>query len=64
MLPVKRFYRPDEVAAFLGLSRRTVYRLLLWVNGQKRNPSCKVTNLDSKTNYSQGSGDWGMPRRR
>ncbi len=28
MLPVKNFYRPDEVAAFLGLSRRTVYRMV------------------------------------
>ncbi len=28
MLPVKKFYRPDEIAAFLGLSRRTVYRML------------------------------------
>jgi excisionase family DNA binding protein len=28
MLPVKRFYRPDEVAVFLGLSRRTIYRMV------------------------------------
>lgn len=28
MLPIKNFYRPDEVATFLGLSRRTVYRMV------------------------------------
>lgn len=28
MLPFKKFYRPDEVAAFLGLSSRTVYRMV------------------------------------
>ena len=28
MLPVKNFYRPDEVAAFLGLSRHTVHRMV------------------------------------
>jgi excisionase family DNA binding protein len=27
-LPNKRFFRPDEVAALLALSRRTVYRMI------------------------------------
>ncbi len=28
LLQNKRFYRPDEVAAILDLSRRTVYRMM------------------------------------
>ena len=28
LLPQKRFFRPDELAAVLELSRRTVYRMI------------------------------------
>lgn len=28
LLDKKRFFRPDEVAQILGLSRRTVYRMI------------------------------------
>jgi excisionase family DNA binding protein len=28
LLPSKRFFRPDEVAQLLALSRRTIYRMI------------------------------------
>ena len=28
IIPPKKFYRPDEVAGLLSLSRRTVYRMM------------------------------------
>jgi excisionase family DNA binding protein len=28
LLPPKKFFRPDEVAGLLSLSRRTVYRMI------------------------------------
>ncbi len=28
LLPNKRFFRPDEVAQLLALSRRTIYRMI------------------------------------
>ncbi len=43
----KRFYRPDEVAAILALSRRTVYRMI----HDGRLPGTKW-----------GSGPWRIPR--
>ncbi len=47
MLQNKRFFRPDEVAAILALSRRTIYRMIRdgRINGVK-----------------WGSGPWRIPR--
>ena len=43
----KRFFRPDEVAAILDLSRRTVYRMI----------------RDGRLNgVKWGSGPWRIPR--
>lgn len=47
MLQQKRFFRPDEVAAMLALSRRTVYRMIR----DGRLPGTKW-----------GSGPWRIPR--
>ena len=38
-LPDKRFFRPDEVAAILAFSRRTVYRMIR----QGRLPSIRLS---------------------
>ena len=46
-LQQKRFFRPDEVAAILALSRRTVYRMIR----DGRLPGVKW-----------GSGPWRIPR--
>lgn len=46
-LQTKRFFRPDEVAAILALSRRTVYRMIR----DGRLPGIKW-----------GSGPWRIPR--
>jgi excisionase family DNA binding protein len=43
----KRFFRPDEVAAILALSRRTIYRMIR----DGRLPGVKW-----------GSGPWRIPR--
>ncbi len=47
MLQQKRFFRPDEVAAILALSRRTIYRMIR----DGRLPGTKW-----------GSGPWRIPR--
>ncbi len=47
LLQNKRFFRPDEVAALLDLSRRTVYRMIR----DGRLPGVKW-----------GSGPWRIPR--
>ncbi len=47
-LPNKRFLRPDEVADFLALSRRTIYRMIL----QGRLPSVKL----------RVAGPWRVPQ--
>jgi excisionase family DNA binding protein len=47
LLPQKRFFRPDEAAAILVLSRRTVYRMI----------------RDGRiTAVKWGSGPWRIPR--
>ncbi|RJR48295.1 MAG: DNA-binding protein [Deltaproteobacteria bacterium] len=43
----KRFFRPDEVAGFLALSRRTVYRMI-------RDGRLQAVKW--------GSGPWRIPR--
>jgi len=43
----KRFFRPDEVAEFLALSRRTIYRMIK----DGRLPGVKL-----------GPGPWRIPR--
>ncbi len=47
LLQSKRFFRPDEVAAILALSRRTVYRMIR----DGRLPGVKL-----------GAGPWRIPR--
>jgi len=47
LLQHKRFFRPDEVAAILALSRRTIYRMIR----DGRLPGVKW-----------GSGPWRIPR--
>ena len=47
LLQHKRFFRPDEVAAILALSRRTVYRMIR----DGRLPGVKW-----------GCGPWRIPR--
>lgn len=47
LLQNKRFFRPDEVAAILALSRRTIYRMIK----DGRLPGVKW-----------GSGPWRIPR--
>lgn len=47
LLQQKRFFRPDEVAALLALSRRTIYRMIK----DGRLPGVKW-----------GSGPWRIPR--
>jgi excisionase family DNA binding protein len=51
MMPLayKRFYRPDEVALLLALSRRTIYRMIR----DGRLPSVKLGV----------SGPWRVPQR-
>jgi excisionase family DNA binding protein len=52
-LPKKRFFRPDEAAAILVLSRRTVYRMIRdgritavkWGRGPWRIPRESLTSL-------------------
>ncbi len=47
LLQQKRFFRPDEVAAILALSRRTVYRMI----------------RDGRlAGVKWGSGPWRIPR--
>ena len=47
MLQQKRFFRPDEVAAILALSRRTIYRMI----------------RDGRLARDKwGSGPWRIPR--
>jgi excisionase family DNA binding protein len=47
LLPQKRFFRPDEAAAILVLSRRTVYRMI----------------RDGRiTAVKWGRGPWRIPR--
>lgn len=43
----KRYFRPDEVAALLALSRRTIYRMMR----DGRLPGIKL-----------GAGPWRIPR--
>ncbi len=43
----KRYFRPDEVAALLALSRRTIYRMIR----DGRLPGVKL-----------GAGPWRIPR--
>ena len=53
MLNNKRFFRPDEVAELLALSRRTVYRMIRdgringvkWGNGPWRIPRESLTGI-------------------
>ena len=53
LLHKKRFFRPDEAAAILVLSRRTVYRMIRdgritgvkWGRGPWRIPRESLTNL-------------------
>jgi excisionase family DNA binding protein len=53
LLHKKRFFRPDEAAAILALSRRTVYRMIRdgriagvkWGRGPWRIPRESLTNL-------------------
>jgi excisionase family DNA binding protein len=53
LLPKKRFFRPDEAAAILVLSRRTVYRMIRdgritavkWGRGPWRIPWESLTSL-------------------
>jgi len=53
LLPQKRFFRPDELATILCLSRRTVYRMITdgrlqavkWGGGPWRIPQEAVTAL-------------------
>jgi excisionase family DNA binding protein len=53
LLPNKRFFRPDEAAALLILSRRTVYRMIRdgriaavkWGRGPWRIPRESLTSL-------------------
>jgi excisionase family DNA binding protein len=53
LLPKKRFFRPDEAAAILILSRRTVYRMIRdgritavkWGRGPWRIPRESLTSL-------------------
>ena len=47
LLQNKRFFRPDEVAALLALSRRTIYRMI-------RDGRLAGVKL--------GSGPWRIPR--
>jgi excisionase family DNA binding protein len=47
LLQNKRYYRPDEVAALLALSRRTIYRMIR----DGRLPGVKL-----------GPGPWRIPR--
>lgn len=47
LVPPKRFFRPDEVAALLALSRRTVYRMMR----DGRLPGVRW-----------GAGPWRIPR--
>jgi len=48
MLPIKKSYRPDEVAVFLGLSQRTIYRMV----------------RDGRiTGVKLGRGPWRIPRK-
>lgn len=47
MLPIKRFYRLDEVAALLGLSTRTIYRMVR---------DGRIAGVKS------GHGPWRIPR--
>ena len=48
LAPSKKFFRPDEVAQFLALSRRTIYRMMR----DGRLPSFRPG----------GSGAWRIPR--
>ncbi len=56
LLQNKRFYRPDEVAALLDLSRRTIYRMIQdgrlhgvkWGSGPWRIPRESLTGLFSE----------------
>lgn len=53
LLQNKRFFRPDEVASILALSRRTVYRMIRdgringikWGNGPWRIPRESLTSV-------------------
>ena len=53
VLQSKRFFRPDEVATILALSRRTVYRMIRdgringvkWGNGPWRIPRESLTRV-------------------
>lgn len=53
MISSKRFYRPDEVARLLALSRRTIYRkirdgslkAIKWGSGPWRIPSEELRNF-------------------
>lgn len=47
LIPPKKFFRPDEVAQLLALSRRTVYRMIM----DGRLPGLKW-----------GEGPWRIPR--
>lgn len=48
MIPIKQFYRPDEVAKMLAITRRTVYRMI----HDGRLPGIKW-----------GNGPWRIPRK-
>jgi excisionase family DNA binding protein len=47
LFPPKRYYRPDEVANFFALSRRTIYRMIK----DGRLPAVRL-----------GAGPWRIPR--
>ncbi len=64
LLQNKRFFRPDEVAVILDLSRRTVYRMIRdgrlngvkWGSGPWRIPRESLTGL-----FSEESLSWPIP---
>ena len=64
LLQNKRFFRPDEVAVILDLSRRTVYRMIRdgrlngvkWGSGPWRIPRESLTGL-----FSEESLSWPAP---
>jgi excisionase family DNA binding protein len=47
LLPPRRFFRPDEVAEILALSRRTIFRMI----SDGRLPAVRL-----------GKGPWRIPR--
>jgi len=62
LLQKKRFFRPDEVAAILALSRRTIYRMIRdgrlsgvkWGTGPWRIPRESLAELFPKDTFFKG----------